>query len=239
MTTPMTHEATTGRLTMPLGEAIFSLRAIRRFKPDPIPDADLRTALEAAIHAPNGGNAQPWRFVVVRDPDQRARFATLYREAWWAKRKDQGINGPADIPPGERVHRAAMRLADEIGGAPVVVLVCATARGAGAMGSVIPAVQNLLLAARALGIGGTITTLHAVVEERVHALFGIPNTAQVVYCLPLGYPKGRFGPTTRRPLEEVCAYDRWDGTLPWGTMPNIPARACEAHDDCVRDAPAV
>ena len=203
------------RLTMPLGEAIYSLRAIRRVRPDPIPDADLQLILDAAIHAPNGGYAQPWRFLVLRDPDVRARFAALYREAWWAKRRDQGIRGPEDIPSHDRVAQAAMRLADEFGTAPVVVVVCATARGAGAMGSVIPAVQNLLLAARALGIGGTITTLHAVVEERVHALLGIPAAAQIVYCLPLGYPQGRFGPTTRKPLAEVCAFDSWDGSVPW------------------------
>jgi nitroreductase len=204
------------RLTMPLGEAVFSLRAIRRYRPDPIPDADLRVMLEAAIHAPNGGNVQPWRFLVLKDPDLLARFAPLYREAWWAKRKDQGIHGPQDIPEHDRSARAAMRLADqEIGHAPAIVMVCATARGAGAMASVIPSVENLLLAGRALGIGGTITTLHAVVEERVHAMLGIPGTAQIVYCVPLGYPRGRFGPTTRKPLADVCAYDRWDGTVPW------------------------
>lgn len=204
------------RLTMPLGEAIYSLRAIRRVRPDPIPDTDLRVILDAAIHAPNGGNVQPWRFLVLRDAAIRARFAPLYREAWWAKRKDQGINGPQDIPAGDRNARAAMRLADEIGAAPVIVLVCATACGSGAMGSVIPAVENLLLAARALGIGGTISTLHATVDERVHSLLGIPPTAQIVYCLPLGYPRGSFGPTSRRPLSEVCAYDRWDGAPPGG-----------------------
>lgn len=203
-----------GQLMMPLGEALYSLRAIRRFRPDPLPDSSLRAMLDAAIHAPNGGNAQPWRFLVVRDPGLRAQFAALYHEAWWAKRRDQGIHGPDDIPPEDRIARAAMRLADEIGQAPVVVLVCATARGSGAMGSVIPAVQNLLLAGRAFGIGGTITTLHPVVEERARDLFGIPETAQIVYCLPLGYPRGRFGPTARRPLAEVCAVDRWDGAAP-------------------------
>ena len=91
-----------------------------------------------------------------------------------------------------------MRLADEIGQAPVIVLVCATAKGAGAMGSVIPSVQNLLLAARSLGIGGTITTLHAQVADRVHQLLGIPDSAQVVYCVPMGYPRGAFGPVTRK-----------------------------------------
>ena len=90
-----------------------------------------------------------------------------------------------------------------------MVLVCATSKGAQASGSVIPSAQNMLLAARAFGIGGTIATLHAVVEERVHALFNIPDTAQVVYCMPLGYPRGNFGPVTRLPLNEVCSYDRW------------------------------
>jgi nitroreductase len=203
-----------GRLTMPLGDAIFSLRAIRRFKSDSLPEEDVTTILEAAIHAPNGGNAQPWRFIVLRDAGLRAKFAPLYREAWWAKRRDEGINGPEDIPLENRSSRAAMRLADEFGQAPMVVLICATAKGAGAMGSVIPAVQNLLLAARSLGIGGTITTLHAVVDERVRTLLGIPDSAQIVYCIPMGYPRGRFGPTTRKPLEAVAALDRWDGAAP-------------------------
>ncbi len=176
---------------MSLGEAIFSLRAMRRLKPDPIPDADIRDILEAAIRAPNGGNAQQWHFVVVKDPALRAQFGPLYHEAWWAKRRDAGIHGPEDLP---RSHRPAMRLADAMGQVPVLILVCATAKGKGAMGSIIPAVQNMLLAAQALGIGGTITTLHPKVEERVHELFGIPTTAQLVYCVPLGYPRGRFGP---------------------------------------------
>ncbi len=111
--------------------------------------------------------------------------------------------------------RSAMALADEIGQAPVVVLVCANARGAGAMAGVIPATQNLLLAARALGVGGTITTLHAVVDERVHELFDIPEDVQVVYCIPLGYPKGAFGSLDRKPLSEVTSLDRWAETPGW------------------------
>ena len=205
---------TASRLSMSVGEAIFTLRAIRRFKSDPIPDADLRDILEAGIQAPNGGNMQPWHFLVVRDAELRAQFAPLYREAWWAKRRDAGIHGPEDIPPENRVLRSAMRLADEIGQPPVLVLVCANAKGAGPMASVIPAVQNLLLAARSLGIGGTITTLHPQVEERVHRLFGVPDTAQVVYCVPLGYPRGSFGPISRNPLAEVCSYDRWGDSKP-------------------------
>lgn len=203
---------TAGRLSMPLGEAIFSLRAVRRLKPDPIADADLRDILDAAIRAPNGGNAQPWHYIVVKDAAIRAELGELYHEAWWAKRRDSGYHRPEDLP---RHYHPAMRLADAIGKVPVLILVCATAKGASAMGSVIPSVQNLLLAARALGIGGTITTLHPQVEERVHRLFGIPETAQVVYCIPLGYPEGRFGPNVRKPLTEVCSYDRWGEGVPW------------------------
>ncbi|MYE46482.1 MAG: nitroreductase [Chloroflexi bacterium] len=201
------------RFPISLGEAIFSLRAIRRVRPDPIPENDLRDILAAAIQAPNGGNAQPWHFLAVRDPELRRELGALYREAWWAKRADQGIRGPEDIDRSNQTMVSAMRLADEFGEAPVVVLVCATEQGANAMGSVIPSVQNLLLAARALGIGGTITTLHAVVDERAKALLGIPAEAQIVYAVPLGYPKGNFGPVTRKPLAEVASIDRWDNSI--------------------------
>ena len=201
------------RLSMSLGEAIFSLRAIRRVRPDPIPEEDLRDILTAAIQAPNGGNAQPWHFLVVRDPELRAQLGELYHEAWWAKRADEGVHGPEDLDPDNRVSASAMRLADEFGEAPAIVLVCATAQGSGAAGSVIPAVENLLLAARGLGVGGTITTLHASVDERVKALLGIPAEAQIVYAVRLGYPRGRFGPVTRKPLDEVTSGDRWGEPL--------------------------
>lgn len=194
------------RLAIPLGEAIYSLRAIRRQRPDPIPDEDLELIVDAARQAPNGGNMQPWHFLVVTDPELRASFAPLYHEAWWAKRNDSGWYTPEDLPD---AYKPAMRLADEIGNSPALVFVCALAKGAAAANSIIPSVQNLLLAARALGIGSTITTLHPTVEDRVHELFGIPDSAQVVYCLPLGYPRGSFGPVTRKPLDQVMSRDRW------------------------------
>ena len=181
------------RLTMSLGEAIFTQRAIRRFKPDPIPDEDLGHILESATRAPSGGNRQPWHFVVVRDANLRAQFAPLYHEAWWAKRRDEGIGGPKDIPAGLQ---PAMRLAEEIGQAPVLVLVCATSKSTGAIGSVIPAAQNLLLAARALGIGGTITTLHPQVEARVHQLFQYSRDSADRLLPPPGVPTRALRPDT-------------------------------------------
>ena len=201
---------------MSIGEAMFSSRAIRRLRPDPIPEQDLRDILLAATQAPSGGNSQPWHFLLIREEAQRQALGVLYREAWWAKRSDAGINAPEDIPETDRVARSAMRLADEIGSAPAIVLVCAVAQGFGAASSVIPAEQNLLLAARALGVGGLITTLHADVDERLHEQFAIPEVAQVVYCVPLGYPRGNFGPLNRKPVTDVVSLDRWGDGPDWG-----------------------
>lgn len=202
------------RFSMPLGEVMFSMRAIRRLKSDPVPDEDIRDILLAATRAPSGSNKQPWHFLVVRDAEQRRRFGEIYREAWWAKRRDAGILKPEDIPAEDRVARSAMRLADEFGSVPVVILVCATSEGVGDMASVIPATQNLLLAARALGLGATITSLHPSVEGRVKELFAMPDGVKVIYAVPVGYPRGRFGPVTRKPLSEVVSVDRWDTALP-------------------------
>ncbi len=194
------------RLDMTLGQAIYSLRAIRRHRPDPIPDEDITAILDAAIQAPNGANMQLWHFLAVTDEDLRSEFAALYKEAWWAKRHESGWFKPEDLP---EVYRSPMKLSDEIGNSPALVFVCTTVKGPDAANSIIPSVQNLLLAARCLGVGGTITTLHPSVEERVHTLFEIPDTAQVVYCIPLGYPRGNFGPVTREPLEKVSSRNRW------------------------------
>jgi nitroreductase len=87
-----------GRPSMPLGEAILTRRSIRRFKPDPIPLEDIHLILEAAVKAPNGGNRQVARFLVVNDRDMLREFGGLYHEAWWAKRRDEGFRGRADLP---------------------------------------------------------------------------------------------------------------------------------------------
>lgn len=202
-------------LDLPLGEVLFTQRAIRRFKPDPIRDDDLKRMLDAASKAPNGGNLQLARFLVVRDRERIRAFGELYKEAWWAKRRDgPGWTKIEEIPPGEKTFLAAARLAEEMSEAPVVVLalsvVCADVAH-----SIFPAVQNLLLAARALGVGSTLTTLHEDVMPRVHEMFEIPESAQFHACIPLGYPRGRFGPTPRRPTSETTFWDRWDAPPPW------------------------
>jgi nitroreductase len=202
------------RLSMPVGEAMFTQRAIRRFRPDPIPEADLRLILEAAVKAPSGGNLQFARFLVVTDPARIREFAPLYHEAWWAKRRDaEGWTKPEDIPAENRVSQSARRLADEIGAVPCIVFVLGQAPAPA--NSVITCAQNLMLAARALGIGSVPTTLHPQVMERFHALFAIPEDIVFHFCIPLGYPRGSFGPTRRRPSAEVSHWDAWGAPVPW------------------------
>jgi nitroreductase len=195
---------------MPVGEAMFTQRSIRRFKPDPIPIEDLQLVVEAAVKAPNGGNQQVARFLVVTDPTTIRAFGPLYREAWWAKRRDEGFQGPDDLPA--RFAPAA-GLADAMADVPCVVFALAVREGPA--NSVIPAVQNLMLAARALGIGSVPTTLHPSVMDRFHAMFAIPAGVGFHFCVPLGYPQGNFGPTARKPTSETTFLDRWDAPVPW------------------------
>ena len=203
------------RLKMPVGEAMFSQRSIRRFRPEPISTEDLQLILEAAVKAPSGGNRQPTRFMVLNDPRVIKEFGALYREAWWAKRRDEKRpwTSRAEIPEEDRGSVAAARLADEIQDAPCIVLALST--GKGQASSVIPGVQNLMLAARALGIGSVPTTLHAQVLERVYALLGIPNDMDFHLCIPLGYPRGNFGPTQRLSTAETTYLNRWGAAVPW------------------------
>ena len=200
-------------LDMPIGEAMFTQRAIRRLDPSrPISDAQIKIMLDAASKGPSGGNTQPARFLVIRERERIAAFGKLYHEAWWAKRRDElGWTGKEDIPEGS-VYRHAARLADEIGDAPLVILAFAVG---GAASSVLPPVQNLLLAARALGVGSVLTTLHPQVMERVYAMFEVPEEATFHCCIPLGYPRGRFGPTQRLPTSQTTFWNRWGQHPPW------------------------
>jgi nitroreductase len=198
------------RLSMPLGEAIFTQRAIRRFRPDPIPLAELRLILEAAVRAPNGGNQQIARFLVVTDRATIRDFGTLYHEAWWAKRHDEGFEEQGDLA--SRFYPAAA-LAQAMGEVPCIVFALAVHHGPA--DSVIPAVQNLMLAARAIGIGSVPTTLHPSVMTRFHEMFSIPDEVGFHFCVPLGYPQGNFGPNVRKPTSATTFLDRWAAPVPW------------------------
>jgi len=202
------------RLIMPIGEAMFTQRSVRKLKPDPLPVEDLRLILDAAVRAPNGGNHQVARFLVVTDRDRIRQFGHLYHEAWWAKRwDDHRWTKPEDIPPEERSYRSAMGLADDMKDAPCIVFAFAT--GSGGASSVIPACQNLMLAAHALGIGSLPTTLHAKVMDRFHELFAIPKETTFHFCIPLGYPAVKYGPSRRKPTAETTFWNRWASPAPW------------------------
>jgi nitroreductase len=201
------------RLSMPLGEAIFTQRSIRRFRPDPIPTDVLHLLLEAAVRAPNGGNRQVGRFLVVTDRARIKEFGALYREAWWAKRFDErGWTKVEDIPKDDRSYQSAAQLADHMADVPCVVF--AFAMPPGAANSIIPAAQNLMLAARALGIGSVPTTLHPKVMDRFHTMFQIPKEAAFHFCIPLGYPAVAYGPSKRKPVSETTYVNRW-GANAW------------------------
>ena len=211
----MTYIEAPTDLSMQVGEVMFTQRAIRRLQHDkPVSDANLKILLDAASKAPSGGNKQPARFLVIRDRDTIEAFGKLYHEAWWAKRRDEyGWTGKADIPK-DSVFRMPALLADEMVDAPVVVLAFTVGYPGGAS-SVFPPVQNLLLAARALGIGSVLTTLHADVMERVYEMFKIPADAEFHCCIPLGYPRGKFGPTRRLPTAETTSWNSWGTPPPW------------------------
>jgi nitroreductase len=198
------------RLSMPLGEAIFTQRSIRRFRPDPLPMDDIQLAIEAAMRAPNGGNLQLARFLIVDQAEIIRDFGRIYFEAWWAKRRDEGYERAEDLPSR---YLSAARLANDIGDVPCIVFALGI-RNAPA-NSVIPAVQNFMLAARALGIGSVPTTLHPSVMPRFHALFAIPEDVSFHFCIPVGYPRGNFGPNDRKPTAETTFLNSWGRSVPW------------------------
>ena len=204
------------RLSMSVGDAMFSQRSIRKFKPDPISMEDIQLIVDAASKAPNGGNRQVARFLVLTDRAKiRDEFGPLYHEAWWAKRRDEGHKWTTleQIPEAEKNHRAAAQLASEMKDAPAVVF--ALAMNNGPANSVIPACQNLMLAARALGIGSLPTTLHPSVMDRFRAMFKIPADVGFHFCIPLGYPRGSFGPNVRKPTSETTYLNHWGSPVPW------------------------
>lgn len=208
--------------TVDLFEIMHTMRAMRRLKPDPVPDELIRKILEAGICAPNGGNTQRWRFLVVKDPQIKQRVQVHYKRAF-----DEVI-GPryrtSTPPPGVskeqylRQHAAVEYLTEHFHEAPVWIVACldeGTAiptRGSGA--SIYPAVQNMLLAARALGLGATLTTRHLLYEKESEAALGLPPGVHSYAILPIGYPMGRFGPVCRAPLADIVYQDRWGEAYP-------------------------
>ncbi len=205
-------------LDMPLEEAMSTQRAIRRLKPDPVDDALVLKLIELALKAPTGSNAQGWEFIVVRDPAVKAKLGRLNRRAWGiyggigrriaARSGDEGMR---------KILNAVQWQADHFEEIPVIVVACLKGvipiwppiATASLYGSIFPSVQNLLLAARAAGLGAALITLPLWSKFLARRALGLPWGVSPCAVIPLGWPRGRYGPTTRRPVGEVVSLDRY------------------------------
>lgn len=212
----MNHEAND---QISLFDAIFTTRAMRRLKSDPVPDELIRRVLQAGLCAPTGGDVQHWRFIVVKDPAIKRQLQIRYQRALGDVIARYRANPP---PPGkteaqkQRMLAAVEYLTEHFHEAPVLIVCCLVDDFARKIGlekmsgaSIYPAVQNILLAARALGLGATLTTRHLMYEREVNEVLGLPPGAETFAIIPIGYPMGRFGPVSREPLEKVAFVDRW------------------------------
>ena len=210
---------------MSFTDVISTTRSIRRIKPDPVPAEMLERVLQAAVWAPSGGNRQPWRMIVVQDPQTKKKLRDLYVDEWDVYvtfNMNNVKNSPEEV---QKATAAALApgtaMADTLDQIPVIVMFVHDSRliyvtddklgrtsvvgGA----SLYPAVQNLLTAARAEGLGGVLTTLICRREPEVQQALGLPKEWAVHAMVPLGFPKGNHGPLTRMPLSQMVHYDRW------------------------------
>jgi nitroreductase len=211
-------------LDMPLQEAMLTQRAVRRLLPDPVDDAIVLRCIELALKAPTGSNGQNWEFVVVKDRELKERFAKRNRESWTlygglgklAARNDETM---------QRVLGAVQWQADNFADIPTLVVACLRGNRVPMVplppiavssyyGSIYPSVQNLLLAARAMGLGAALITLPLWSTGFARSILGLPFTVQPCCMVALGWPRGRYGPTTRKPVGEVVHLDRY-GNQPW------------------------
>ena len=216
---------------MDLLDGLATTRAIRRYRPEPIPEEDLAQMLFAATRAPQGSNRQGFRFVVLRDGPRAQEARRLLAQGaatlWGGKREtdgyDRGSGGTADSPKA-RMAATMQHFTDHFGEAPVIVLACLWLHRPQSLmmgASVYPAVQNLLLAARQLGYGGVITGVHDYCGDELRTVLGLPPPEEVAIAatIPLGRPVGRHGPVRRRPLREVVYDDGWGEEAPWAVDP--------------------
>jgi nitroreductase len=212
------------RLAMPLAEAMFTQRAVRRVQPDPIDDRIVLRCLELALEAPSGSNAQNWEFVVVKDRAVKASLAAQYRRAW---RIYGGLGRRIKSDEqSTRILRSVQWQVDHFEEIPVVVVCCL--RGGARIpfvpeppvgasshyGSIYPGAQNLLLAARSIGLGGALITLPLWSNTLARRILRLPLTVEPCCIVTLGWPKGRYGRKARKPIGTVVHLDQY-GRQPW------------------------
>ena len=205
-------------------EAIETTRAVRRYADAPVSDDEILRCIHAAIHGPSGGNIQPWQFLAVTDPAVKRAIADVYRRAYAryepaVLKMRQPLKNPDDEAAFQRTLAASRHLAEHMADAPALVLVLMPnismtlqdAEGPLDVGtpfaSIYPAVQNFMLAARALGIGTTLTTVYRIYQDEVRAICQIPSRYEIVALIPMGRPQGKFGRGRRRPAEQVTSWN--------------------------------
>ena len=216
------------RLQLPLVQAITTQRAVRRLLPDPVDDDIVLRCIELALKAPTGSNGQNWEFVVVKDPAVKERLAARYRQAWTLY-GGAGQRRAAGDESMLKILRSVQWQVEHFTELPVLVVACL--RGGPVegnlpylpaphivntsfYGSIYPSVQNLLLAARAVGLGASLITLPLWSVTSARSILGLPLSVTPACIVPLGWPRGRYGPTTRRPVGDVVHLDRF-GQQPW------------------------
>jgi nitroreductase len=199
---------------MDVFEAMGTCRAMRHLKPDPVPDDLVERVLWAATRAPSPGNSQGWDFVVLRDAAKKSRIADAVSAAMAAR--VAAMPRPDDTT--RRMLDGTENLIATLGRAPVIVFVCGgvvyppgAPREAFTWSAVYPAAQNLLVAARALGLGTVFTTMHMTAEPTVREVLGIPDHIRIGAMIPIGWPDRPFGPLTRRPVADFVHHDGWEG----------------------------
>ncbi|MGE0416146.1 MAG: nitroreductase family protein [Acetobacteraceae bacterium] len=202
-------------------EIMGSTRSMRRLKPDPVPDEMIVKILQAGTSAANGGNNQKWRFLVIKDVAIKKAVQVWYKKAFdeWIGPRYASSAPPPGITAAKygRQHAAVEYLTEHFHEAPVWIVCCLEDgpnpdRSQGA--SIYPAVQNMLLAARALGLGSTLTTRHLRFEKETEAAMGLPPGVHSYAILPIGWPMGKFGPTGRGKLSEFVFQDKWGTVYP-------------------------
>lgn len=212
-----------------LFQTIYTTRALRRFKPDPVPDELLYQVIDAGIRGATGGARQIARFIIVRDEAKKRQIGEWYWEVWRQYGK-QYVDDPASIDRLARQMRLVVRstdhLARHLAETPVLLLVAApkTDPPGQAAGSLYPAIQNMLLSIRALGLGSVVTTFHRRYEREVCELLGIPDTHETAALLPIGFPLDKQGPVRRPlPVARVATLDGWE--QPWPYAQEQPPEA--------------
>ena len=203
---------------MDVYEALYTTRAMRRVKPDPIPLEVQRKILDAAVRAPTGGNAQTWKFMLVDDLAIRSKLGPIYRDClgtlwqtFYKERIDTALATPDDPESQQmlRVQRSAQYMADHFETYPLLMFAFAQHDASG--GSIYPAVWSAMLAARAEGVGSTLTSVMLFQLDPVLEILGVPREEGWVFsgCVPFGYPTGQWGVAARRPVHEVAFRNTW------------------------------